>query len=341
MEDLLFTIIVPVDNVEKYLSECLESILKQTYNGKFEIIIVNDGSTDSCPQIINDYKNKFKNLSVISRENKGLLYSRVEAVKKSKGKYIVFVDSDDYLPPNALDIYCKCINEFEYDIIRGNYCSFDDNNNIKKVNDFVIDDVLEKHDIVDKIYNELLKSIKFNSVWRQAVKKEIISVDEIDTSISMGEDIEFNQACYKNIKKMKIINDYLYFYRINNQSMTHDISVKRLQKNITDLDKVYTCVINNVKKMNNTELLKLAYCSYLKTMNAYYFFLIKHSKDNELINKYIDLTILGDKNSEALKLVKYRDINFKYKNIFIFLLLKKNKKVYINLVKFITKFMNI
>ena len=101
MKDLV-SIIIPIYNSEQYLKECLNSIIKQTYK-KLEIILVLDGSNDSSKKIAYEYKNMDKRIKIIDRENKGALYSRIEGAKKATGKYITFIDSDDYMPDNAIN----------------------------------------------------------------------------------------------------------------------------------------------------------------------------------------------------------------------------------------------
>jgi glycosyltransferase involved in cell wall biosynthesis len=106
-KDVFFSIIVPVYNVEDYLKQCLDSILCQTYND-FEIILVNDGSTDSSPEICSFYQNESAKIVLISKENGGLSDARNVGLKEAKGDYIIFTDSDDYW---AGDQVLKDLNE--------------------------------------------------------------------------------------------------------------------------------------------------------------------------------------------------------------------------------------
>ena len=97
------SVVVPVYNVEKYLSKCLTSLVNQTLQD-IEIIVINDGSTDGCLDIINDYKKRYpKKLKVINNKNHGIGFSRNCGIKKARGKYITFIDSDDYISESALE----------------------------------------------------------------------------------------------------------------------------------------------------------------------------------------------------------------------------------------------
>lgn len=112
------SVIVPVYNTEKYLSRCLDSIIAQTFKN-IEIIIVNDGSPDGSMAIINNYASKYNNIKVIEKENQGLAEARRSGINIATGDYIMHVDSDDWIPKNAIELlYNKCI-EYDLDYARG------------------------------------------------------------------------------------------------------------------------------------------------------------------------------------------------------------------------------
>lgn len=107
MKDIFFSLIVPVYNVEKYVGRCLDSILSQDYDN-YEIICVNDGATDSSGDILREYSEKYKQIRVITQENKGLGEARNTGMKYMTGDYVWFIDSDDWIEPGSL----KAINDF-------------------------------------------------------------------------------------------------------------------------------------------------------------------------------------------------------------------------------------
>jgi glycosyltransferase involved in cell wall biosynthesis len=133
-----FSIIVPVYNTSKYLRKCLDSILSQSFND-YEVIIVNDGSTDESEKIIADYLNKYSNFKYFYKKNGGLSSARNYGVSKSNGEYILFLDSDDYYEQDLLNILNK--NVYDCDIIRFGVQDIDDNNSVIKYNDFQFDKV--------------------------------------------------------------------------------------------------------------------------------------------------------------------------------------------------------
>lgn len=109
------SVIVPVYNSEKFLSRCLDSIVAQ--KGSFEIIAVNDGSTDKSGQILEAYAQKYKNIIVVNQENKGVSAARNQGMAKANGKYITFVDSDDWLEPDALARAVSILRQDSPDIL--------------------------------------------------------------------------------------------------------------------------------------------------------------------------------------------------------------------------------
>ena len=117
MEDLI-TVIVPVYKVEKYIRRCIESIINQTYRN-LEIILVDDGSPDDCGKICDEYAKKDNRIKVIHKENGGLSDARNKALDLANGKYVIFVDSDDYIEKNAIGYLYKLIQKYNTDIAIG------------------------------------------------------------------------------------------------------------------------------------------------------------------------------------------------------------------------------
>ena len=117
-EDIKISIIVPVYNVKEYLRECLESLVNQSFEN-YEIIIINDGSTDGSDLICQKYKERYENIRYYSQSNKGQSAARNLGVRKSKGEYILFVDSDDYIVKDACRVLYKSAIKYDVDIVIG------------------------------------------------------------------------------------------------------------------------------------------------------------------------------------------------------------------------------
>ena len=116
MENSLVSIVVPVYNVEQYIHRAINSLLNQTYPF-LEIILVDDGSPDNCPQICDEYARKDNRITVIHKKNGGLSDARNVGLNIAKGEYITFLDSDDYLCSNAIEIFLKAIREQNVDVV--------------------------------------------------------------------------------------------------------------------------------------------------------------------------------------------------------------------------------
>ncbi|MBQ6543175.1 MAG: glycosyltransferase family 2 protein, partial [Clostridia bacterium] len=125
----LISVIVPVYKVEKYLPRCLDSILSQSFTD-FELLLVDDGSPDSCPEICDEYARRDRRISVIHKENGGLSSARNAALERATGKYVSFVDSDDYITADALQTLYSALTETDSDIAVGNMMSIDESGNI-------------------------------------------------------------------------------------------------------------------------------------------------------------------------------------------------------------------
>ena len=119
------TVIVPVYNVENYLNKCLDSILKQTYQN-LEIIVVNDGSTDNSGTICQEYAQKDNRIVYIEKDNGGLSDARNAGLDRMTGSYVTFVDSDDWIEQDYVEVLYNKLTEYQADIAVGNYYSFNE-----------------------------------------------------------------------------------------------------------------------------------------------------------------------------------------------------------------------
>ena len=114
MEELI-SVIVPIYKVEHYLPKCIDSIIHQTYQN-LEIILVDDGSPDNCPEICDEYAKRDKRIKVVHQENGGLSAARNSGVEMANGEFLCFVDSDDYIHPKMYEILYKNLKKFKADI---------------------------------------------------------------------------------------------------------------------------------------------------------------------------------------------------------------------------------
>lgn len=200
------SLIVPVYNVEDYLDECLKSIVNQDYDN-YEVIVVNDGSTDKSLKIAKKYEKKYSKLiKVFDKENGGLSDARNFGIEKASGEYLFFIDSDDCVTSNCLSIVDK--NLIDCDVLVFNILSGE---TIDKTIKLVAND--------SKIVNEKGRYIVGKpSAWNKICKKELF--DKIKFPVGLYyEDLATMPKFAKSDIKIKFIDDALYFYRIREGSI--------------------------------------------------------------------------------------------------------------------------
>lgn len=215
MEEPKLSIIVPVYNAEKTIDKCINSILKQNYQ-HFELLLIDDGSNDLSGKICDEYAQNDKRIKVIHNENKGVSFSRNCGVQNSRGTYVQFIDSDDFIEPSMSRILVEKIEDSKADIV---ICGYNE----------VRIEVIEEHKCVDnfmtkeefgKVFPELYALNFFNPPWNKLYKKNLI-IEYFDETISIGEDLIFNLAYLKNAKVIAFINNCLYNYiNQNNNSLS-------------------------------------------------------------------------------------------------------------------------
>lgn len=215
-----FSILIPVYNVEEYLEECLESVLSQTCKD-FEVIAINDGSTDNSGIILDNYALKYDFIHVYHNRNKGLLLTRRFAISKACGEYVVNLDSDDTLEKNALEIIGKTIEQYKCECVIYGLNRFAGIKQLTPYTSSSSDVLLYK----DKrlLCKEVLSTAKYNSLCRKAVKREVLGKMSFDnySDVSHGEDALQSIEIYKNASSFVIIPQNLYNYRMNQRSMIH------------------------------------------------------------------------------------------------------------------------
>ncbi len=225
MDEPLISIIVPIYNVEKYLNRCIESIVNQTYKN-LEIILVDDGSPDNCPQICDEWKKKNNRIKVIHKKNGGLSDARNAGLDIAQGEYIAFVDSDDWILPNMYQKLMKVMKDTNSDIVQCNYervldddCREIMNNNNPKVISFDAHDAL-KNLIEENNLNQM--------VWNKLFKKELFENLLFEVGM-LNEDDFITYQLFSKANKISYVDSKEYCYLIRNTSiMGESYSIKRL-----------------------------------------------------------------------------------------------------------------
>lgn len=237
----LLSVIVPVYNVEKYLVECLDSILAITYRN-LEIILVDDGSPDRCPQICDMYREQDSRIRVVHQDNGGLVAARNAGLDAATGKYVGFVDSDDMVSPIMFERLVEVLEWSQADMAA---CEYSDNREhlVTKAQlqqaRLVYMESLEAQLSVF-IHAPAIRNTTWTScyVWNKLYRRDLIK-SKFSRECLMAEDLRFNWDYIHNSSKMVLIPMALYFYRVNEDSITNKYnydktSLENLKKGIAN-----------------------------------------------------------------------------------------------------------
>ena len=220
----LISIIVPVYNAEKTIRMCVDSILNQSYSN-IEIWLIDDGSTDSSGFICDEYANLDRRVFVIHHENRGVSFARNIGIRESKGKYILFVDSDDYVSPLfAQNLYEAIIKEDSIIMGVSGVNRFGLESGRFPTNGFCAEE--DRSDVIKM----LLRGCRIKGwLWNKIYKKELMNGILLNSQLSFLEDLEYNiRYLYNNDGKVVFIDQYDYNYNIANSSASHQ-NLKRIE----------------------------------------------------------------------------------------------------------------
>lgn len=297
--DIKISVIIPIYNCQKYLSECLQSLTNQSISD-FEVILVDDGSTDNSLKICKIYSQNKKNVKVIHTDNNGVSVARNIGLKNSKGELITFIDADDVLEYNYLEVLSQSIENYNADLACCRYRFFPSNA------DYVIDDKIKFMDASD-FTMEVLNNIEIGGyLWNKMFKKEIIDKIQLTfpEGISVWEDKYFVLKYLTLCNKIIHSNRFLYNYR------QHENSAVRVMNYTKQKHKVWVDeqLIQEICFPRTVEVLK-----------------------NECFRLMIDCGIIGKKSAEFTakdrkKMISsiiqnkgYKYLNVKRKLIFLYL----------------------
>lgn len=272
----MYSIIVPIYKVEKYLPQCIESILSQTYTD-FELILVDDGSPDNCPKICDEYAAKDNRIKVIHKENGGSVSARKLGVHFAKGDYICFVDGDDFIANDMLENYENVLSKQKVDIICTGYSRYYNENKIITVNQIIKSGFYSKNQLIEHIYPKMLSTEPFYTfyiaptVWSKCFRRTICeeSNNPIPENISLGDDVAVVYHALLLANSINVIDYCGYMYRENPNSMTHTYDKKLYEK-----IKTLIIYLKDVVQKTNWQV--------KNQINEYTTMLLIHAKSNEL-----------------------------------------------------------
>lgn len=327
----LISVIVPIYNVERYLTRCIESIINQTYKN-IEIILIDDGSTDNSKYICQQYAKKDQRIQLISKKNEGVSSARNIGINLSRGKWIVFVDSDDWIDYKFCQkLYDEAIAS-NADIIMCGY------NRIYEKKKEIINC---KKDRITYNKNEYLIKILnvqngYGFCHMKLIKKECIKNIRFDENIKVAEDALFNIKLVHNINKVSILGQALYNYVFNCNSVVRKYDEDYPNNYLRAMIQMKKYILKNFKE--NIEIQKsyynyVAYHVLLIAVN--YCFALNNKKIKEQIRKLREICNIQEF-KEGIEKSNYKDLSISR----LLTLFTLKRKLYI-LTAFICKFRQI
>lgn len=251
------SVVIPVFNTEKYIDICLDSLINQSFKD-FEAICINDGSNDSSLYILEQYSKYDKRIKVFSTENKGLSEARNYGVSLCRGKYVTFLDSDDYISPVMLEIFYKNLNETGADFVFGDSYKINPLTNEISFWDYIKENELKTYlkNPKDKWFNEKdVPSFFWEKInvcaWGKMYKRKFIENIKFPKGL-IFEDIPHFTECYLKAKKISFDFRKTYCYRISRS----DSIINSRQDKYLDVFKIYNLVEDVFKKYNKFEKFK-------------------------------------------------------------------------------------
>lgn len=292
-----FSVIIPCYNAEQHIEECLESILTQKDRCQLEIIVVNDNSTDNTRDILEKYSQS-KYITLINNDkNQGQFVSRNLGAQIARGKYVLFVDADDYLEADCFERLHEKISRLEnVDLVLFSRVNFVKSNqetkikkykNIKSCKDMYLD---EKH--INFIRNEFLTTDKYNSICTKLISRDLLVSDTqkySEFNLTNAEDRIKSYFLFDKAKKIIVSNDCLYYYRYNPNSFTkqsRDLTKIRhyFNQSIFYLDNKYTekWGLEHIQKKVVKKSLKILYIAFKK-------YVLQNCTPDDVVNAFINI----------------------------------------------------
>ena len=303
----LLTVVIPVYNVEKYLKRCVESVLVQEWNN-YDILLVDDGSIDSSPQICDDYVKAYDFISVIHKENGGLSEARNTGISNAEGEYVYFLDSDDWIEPNTFSDLAEVIESDQYDIISFNQEFVKSEHDIIKSDSKRIKRLTGKEALIDMFSYGFITVFATDKIYRKA----LFTKNTIQFPVGKYyEDLGTNYKLFLSAKKVYATNQKYYHYLIDNPDA---ITKSWNEQKFSDMfefykDIFYSDFVGSQLNQEEIQILQLYYVNGLTHILASLY-------KSKLDKKYIDITNKVKqelvKNSISLSQMKDQPNKLKY-----------------------------
>lgn len=267
------SVIIPAYNVEKYIEECIDSVIPQITD-EDEIILINPSSTDNTEEICKKYVERHNNIKLYTVENGGPSVSRNTGIKNASGKYIVFIDGDDYVENDYIETMLKNVKEKQLVI-----CSY------KMVKHEIGEETIKRYSNEEKMLSpeDMIKVYEkelFSLVWNKIFEREIIEKNNIlfDEQFYKGEDLLFNLEYMKYIESVKVIPNVLYNYIIKKTGINKSYR-EPIENRLRRAELIYNKFME-ITKNTNVDRVKI------NTIDLYFLHLRNYIKENNIRNPF-------------------------------------------------------
>lgn len=285
-----FSVIIPIYNIEKYIDECVKSVLAQSYEN-FEIILVNDGSTDKSTLICEHFSNQYENIITIHKSNGGLSSARNEGVKIAKGEYLIFIDGDDYIDSEALKNFARIIDENPgVDLVCGKF-----------INHLPTDKLYYEEFSFPKINRNLVGSEALNllfqevpniiwSACRTIYRRRFFTDNQFQFKEGItSEDLDLIPKVYMKANFVATNNTPFYYYRLGREnSIINTVTAKKFY----DLVEIISGHVKMLKENNVNETFKKNFLMQLANIYVRYLVLVStvpKKERRQVVEKLLDL----------------------------------------------------
>lgn len=289
------SIVVPIYKVEKYLQRCIDSVFSQDFSD-WEMILVDDGSPDKCPEICDENALKDSRIKVIHKTNGGLISARQAGVRVAEGKYVMHLDSDDWLQPEALStLYNQIIKG--YDMVRGGAQRITPDGKVIPLETYKITngEIIGSENFLINIYTGKVAPYLWGALYRTDLFDDTVFDESIENRISLGEDVVTNMLVGTKFNKVLYIEDVVYNYAYNPNSIMASSAVsddygKRLESLL------YRRVISKYRELDSWRFAKYASYTFTACFNPNYGFSSYYDRDVQ----YLKNPLYADKIKELV-----------------------------------------
>lgn len=236
------SVIVPIYNAESYLTQCLDSILAQTFTD-FELLLIDDGSTDNSPDICERYAARDNRIRLFHKENGGHVSARQHGLHFAQGEYVAFVDSDDWIALSMYQKMCNAAKNSDADMICCGCIAVTSSKNIER-KEFCAPGLYDKKALETHVYPQMLYHGSFfhygvsPQLWNKLFRRSLLEkyFFQVPLSVKLGEDALVTYICLLDADTVCFLDECCYFYRSTGSSITHNMDQKRLLENHTLFD---------------------------------------------------------------------------------------------------------